>query len=89
MKKMLIVGLAGLGIFVGGCATNTDVHTLSPGRYELCDNTGDDGKANCDGANPEKGIRSVCLPEGRSIVNVENDNLPGQGIIVTCGPKVH
>jgi hypothetical protein len=85
VKKLATI-LAGLAIAVlAGCETETRVHTVGPDTRLLCDVAGDSPEG-CDGANPEKGIRKTCLPEGRPIIDVRPAAVD-QGVIVECGPK--
>lgn len=76
----LLLGVAGLT----GCATDTSVHTVGPNRYLICD---DASMGDCKGANPEKGIKKVCLPWGRPIASVTPTRGFGQGVIVMCGER--
>lgn len=76
---------AAAAVLAAGCATDTSVHKVGPHSYLVCDK-GSDGV--CNGANPEKGINKTCPAEHRSIVGIRDSKLVGQGIIVTCGPKV-
>lgn len=74
---------------LAGCQTHTRVHPVVDGdHFILCDSGRDDDPhtSRCTGANPEKGIAKVCLPDGRPIVAIRKSETD-RGILVTCGPK--